>query len=42
MPVVVDERCRLHDPGGEIWIDPELVVLAAARDLSHRAACMRV
>jgi acetoin utilization deacetylase AcuC-like enzyme len=20
MPVVVDERCRLHEPGGEIWI----------------------
>ena len=20
MPVVVDERCRLHDPGSEIWI----------------------
>jgi acetoin utilization deacetylase AcuC-like enzyme len=20
MPVVVDERCRLHDPGAEIWI----------------------
>ena len=20
MPVVVDERCRLHDPGGEIWV----------------------
>jgi acetoin utilization deacetylase AcuC-like enzyme len=20
MPVVVDERCRLHDPGGEVWV----------------------
>src|SRR5689334_14547364 len=20
MPVVWDERCRLHDPGGEIWV----------------------
>src|SRR5437763_11963370 len=41
MPVVVDERCRLHDPAAEIWIGVATPATEVAARLDAVRASLR-